>query len=210
MRSIRWEYSLTLIFVLISLILLVLLAVQAYYGQQYREQYIQELLNVKSAGFEMQELPSYHVSDYAIDDYAEIVERPLFFKGRRPVDPEDVADTEVTTATVPKELGLKLIGVIKTPENAYALFNDPRAKPDEDKFPRLKRGEKIKGWLVQEIKPDRVIMVANGDTEEILLAKPRPKAPLRLAGKRLRQAQKPKTRRKKTPPPNPFSQLLKK
>ncbi len=208
MRSIKWEYSLTLVFVVASVILLILLAVQAHYGQQYRDQYVQELLGVQSAGFEMQEMPSYHANEQAIDDYATLIERPLFFKGRRPIEPGEAEETQTRAAQgVAKDIGLNLVGIINTPNNTYALFNNPRAKPDEEKFPRYQQGEKIKGWLVQEIKHDRVIIAANGSTEEISLAKPRPKAPVRVTRKKSKAA---KARSKKKPTPNPFKQLLKK
>jgi type II secretory pathway component PulC len=207
MRSIRWEYSLTLVFVVASVILLVLIAVQAHYGQQYRNQYVQELLGVQSAGFEMQEIPSYHASEQAIDDYAVIIERPLFFKGRRPIELGEDEDSQAAVPQgVPKAIGLNLVGIINTPNNSYALFNNPRAKPGEEKFPRYRQGEKIKGWLVKEIKDDSVIITANGSTEKILLAKPRPKVPVRVARKNTRPAQA----QRKKPIPNPFKQLLKK
>ncbi len=199
MASIKWEYTLTFIFAICSVILLLLIAVQAYYAENYHQQLFYEIENVDSAGFTLQEIPGSPLSEHTIDEYNELVDRPLFFNERRPIV---VSDDETTEEAGSEQKGLEeftfsLIGIINTPDSVYALFEDPRAKPDESKFKRIKQGEDINGMILKEIKSDRVIISSGTETKEILLAK-------RRVHKAVPKRKKP---RRKT---NPFKQKAKK
>jgi len=203
MASIKWEYAIASFFGIVSVLLLVLIFVQDYYAENYRTQIFQEIENVDSAGFALEEIPDSPLSESTLEEYNELVERPLFFNERRPVVPgEDAAEEPETEKQALKEISLKLIGIIDIPDTVYALFQDPKAKPDESQFKRLKQGDDINGWTLKEIKSDRVIISSGTDTEEILLAKPRVHKP----SSRRSSSKKPK--RPKSP--NPFKRKIKK
>ncbi len=169
----KWEHMLTFLFVICSVVLLLLIAVQFYLGKNFRTQMLQNLKNVDRAEFSMQAIPSYHFDEQSIEDYVDMVERPIFFKGRRPVEPTDESSEQVNR--VNEKIDFSLIGIINTPRGEYALFLNPRAKPGEGRFSRFKKGEDMNGRMIKEIKPDRVIISSDGNDEEIPLAKPRPK-----------------------------------
>ena len=198
MASIKWEYTLTSIFAICSVIFVILIFVQTHYAENYRQQLLYETENVDSAGFTLQEIPASSFSEYTIDEYGEIVERPLFFSERRPIVPSDDAEEASAEQKVFEEITLNLIGIINTPDSAYALFQDPKAKPDENKFKRFKLGDDIDGWTLKEIKSDRVVISSETDSRDILLVKKRKHKAVR----------KPKP--KKTKRTNPFNRKSKK
>ena len=198
MKQLKWEYMLTLVFVVCSVLIFILMGLQAIYSDSSREQLLQEIDNVQSSGFSLQEVPSTQFKEHAINDFHEMVERPLFFVGRKPIVLEDADAAEETVVVEVKpaeDISMALIGIINTPAGVYALFHDPKAKSDEPKFKRLKQNQDINGWTIKEIKHDRVIISADKNTDEILLAKPR-----------VHKKVKPKRSRKT----NPFKQKIKK
>ena len=199
MKQLKWEYLLALLFVACSVLILILMIWQGSHRESYRLQILQEIDNVQSSGFTLQDVPSTQFKDHELSDYHEMLERPLFFAGRRPIVPEDSENAETVAAEVkpPEKIGMALIGIIDTPAGVYALFHNPKAKADEPKFQRLKQNQDINGWKIKEIKHDRVIISADTNADEILLAKPR-----------VHKKVKPrKSRKTKT---NPFKQKIKK
>jgi hypothetical protein len=58
MKQLKWEYTLTLIFIVCSVLIIILMLVQAHYGAAYRQQVLHEIDNVQSSGFTLQEVPN--------------------------------------------------------------------------------------------------------------------------------------------------------
>lgn len=197
MKQLKWEYTLTLIFIVCSVLIIILMLVQAHYGAAYRQQVLHEIDNVQSSGFTLQEVPNTKFKENELGDFQEMLERPLFFAGRRPIVLEEGenAETVVEEVKLAEDISMTLIGIINSPAGVYALFNNPKAKADEPKFQRLKQEQQINGWKIKEIKYDRVIIFADKNLDEILLAKPR-----------AHKKEKPKRTRKT----NPFKQKTKK
>ncbi|GAW86038.1 conserved hypothetical protein [Bathymodiolus platifrons methanotrophic gill symbiont] len=198
MKQLKWEYSVTLLFLFCSVLIIILMTWQGSHRESYRVQILQEIDNVQSSGFTLQEVPSTKFKDQAITDYHELIERPLFFTSRVPFVPEESEQDDKKPEEEVKVLeksSMPLIGIIDSPIGTYALFHNPKAKPEEPKFQRMKQGEEINGWLIKEIKHDRVIISADENVDEILLAKPR-------KHKKVKSRKKRKT--------NPFKQKIKK
>ena len=77
-------------------------------------------------------------------------------------------------------LDLKLMGMIFSPTGKTALLVDPKGK-----YKRVKEGGVVNGWVLKELKTDRVIMQQDGEIKELPLLKVKPKlaaggAPLQL------------------------------
>ncbi|GFO71385.1 hypothetical protein BJAS_P0824 [Bathymodiolus japonicus methanotrophic gill symbiont] len=200
MKQLKWEYMLALVFVVCSVLILILMLLVASYQDSYREQLLQEIDNVQSSGFSLQEVPSTQFKEHAINDFHEMVERPLFFVGRKPIVLEDTeaAEEAVVVEVKPAEdISMALIGIINTPAGVYALFHDPKAKADEPKFKRLKQNQQINGWTIKEIKHDRVMISADKNTDEILLAKPRVHKKVKPRSSRKANPFKPKIKKAK-------------
>ena len=200
MASIKWEYTLTFIFAICSTLLVLLMVVQKQYAENYQQQLLHEIENVDSAGFTLQDIPDSPLSEHTIDEYSELIERPLFFNERRPIEiSDDNGEESGAEQKVVEEVTFSLIGIINTPDSVYALFKDPKAKPDENKFKRFKQGDDIDGWTLKEINSDHVIISSGTDSQQILLTK-----------KRVHKAVPKRRKPKKTPKTNPFQRKTKK
>ena len=99
-----------------------------------------------------------------IDEYSEIVQRPLFIKDRAAA----VGARTVNEVTTIDELGhLLLVGTASSSDVQIAIIEDTKAKQME----RLKVGESYKKWDVTEISSDYVIF-QNAELEYKLFVSP--------------------------------------
>ena len=100
----------------------------------------------------------------ALQNYQEIAARPLFSPTRSPpVEVEPVVQAVV--AKEPMDYSLKLNGVSIAGKAKTALL----WHTTERKFYALERGDIVKNWKVQEIKPESVVLSQNGTNMELLL-----------------------------------------
>ena len=124
-----------------------------------------------------------------LEEFSETVARPLFLPSRRPLAPADDAPAE---AGVVRNL-FTLMGVIISTDERMALVK--RRKSGE--ILRLIEGQRVDGWLVEAIMPDRVTLSQGEATEEMVL-----KDAVRPPRKKARGADRRKGRTTK-PPPSP-------
>ncbi len=103
--------------------------------------------------------------------FSELVERPPFTQSRRP--PEVSAQPQVRQEAPRRDLKLTLIGVILQPSQQYALVQRPGKKAAL----RLAKGEKIDGWQVEGILPDRLILSQAKEVVELELKDAKIKRP---------------------------------
>jgi general secretion pathway protein N len=99
------------------------------------------------------------------DEYANVTERPLFLPDRRPPseDPEEDAPAE---EEAPADLaGFDLNAVLITPSETSAWIRDPAKK----QLVRLRAGDKLSGWSVQQILSDRILLERHGDKDTLVL-----------------------------------------
>jgi len=126
-----------------------------------------------------------------IEDYDEVLVRPLFVEGRTP--PEPSAPAEARAA--PKEEGLAkfwtLEGLVLTPEARVALVRNKRDR----KLMRITEGDAFEGWEVVEFATERILL-KKGEKTEALELKPalgvtvRPAQPKRRPRTRSQPARK--------------------
>ena len=122
------------------------------------------------------------------DTYAEISDRPLFIRSRRPLPPE-LETTEKTQAET-SQAAFILSGVILTGTQRMA-FLQPQNSP---KIARVEEGQQYEGWTVEEIHPNRVVMRRGQEVSEIVLedkARISPRRDRRSARKRVKPKQPP-------------------
>ncbi|QXP88148.1 hypothetical protein [Methylococcus capsulatus] len=120
---------------------------------------------VDKAAVDEPELAPFEFPD--LGEFEELVERPLFVEGRRP-PPEVVEEPPPPVSRTP--LDLKLMGMIFSPTGKTALLVDPKGK-----YKRVKEGGVVNGWVLKELKTDRVIMQQDGEIKELPLLKVKPK-----------------------------------
>ncbi len=118
----------------------------------------------------------------SLDDFSEIVERPLFLDTRRP--PEPTEEPPKVRPGVKRNL-FALRGVIITAADRVALIEHLRSR----ELIRASEGQIIYDWRVHSILRDRVILRQAGATEEIKLEdSPESRGPKRR--KRKKRAEK--------------------
>ena len=100
-----------------------------------------------------------------IEHYQVIIERPLFISGRRPLEPEAVSATKESVKSTLSNLQVQLIGVVIKPEGQSVLVRDKKT----NKTSYLAKGDRINGWTIDQIEPDRLLLTQLGKTEELSL-----------------------------------------
>ncbi|WP_031434576.1 hypothetical protein [Methylomarinum vadi] len=113
------------------------------------------------------ELPEIKPPAMAAEMYADMVERPLFIEGRRPVVEED---EEESVQEVDSVDDLELIGIYTDDNRLMALFSK---KGRDKKFLKKAQGEDIGNWLLQEVHADSVVLDKDGKRQTLLLRKPK-------------------------------------
>ncbi len=97
------------------------------------------------------------------DTYAEVSERPLFLRSRRPLPPELEVSDETPAET--SKAAFILSGVVLTGTQRMALIQT-QSSP---KIARVEEGQEYEGWTVEAIHPNSVVMRRGQDVSEILL-----------------------------------------
>ena len=92
----------------------------------------------------------------------EIRSRPLFWQTRRPIQSIAVAPDAGSKRAGPlKEV--KLLGVFGSGDTAGIIVLV------KDKKQRILQGESVQGWTLDEVEPNRVVLVDGGRSEELVL-----------------------------------------
>lgn len=99
-----------------------------------------------------------------IDQFREIIERPLFIEGRQPE--EDVPVVVQQTQIEP--LSLRLEGVVKSGDANVALLRDTTTNG----LMRLSPGMRYKDWQVKEVDSEQVVMLRGESEEMVILLRP--------------------------------------
>ena len=104
-----------------------------------------------------------------------MVARPLFIKGRKPVD-EPTSDT-AQNALVPVIFDWELNGVYTTVKGLSALFSRSKTKVAKDNYRKIGIGAELDGWKIVEIYHDKALLKQGAQEKELLLRKIKPKDP---------------------------------
>jgi len=104
-----------------------------------------------------------------LDRYTEIIQRPLFSQTRRPPVEEEAAAAEGESSAQPAKPAqpppFVLTGVIIAPDKREALLREAKGK----KVSRIQQGAQIRGWQLEVVSPEAVVLRRAGDTQELKL-----------------------------------------
>ncbi len=135
-----------------------------------------------------------------LDRYAEVVERPLFVRTRRPVPP--AAGPQAVVAGSEGRLGqYALSGVVITPEERFAILRGT----GDNKLHRVADGQDFQGWTVQAIQGEGVVFAREGEEQRMPLVRKTPER-FKIAAQRAallgrRSPPRPPQADQQTPPP---------
>lgn len=99
------------------------------------------------------------------EEFAEVTERPLFSRSRRPAPPEEGQPGEATAAGDATAARIALNGVLLTHSRKVALLRFD----DDPKVMHVSEGQEAGGWLITKIAADRVVVRRGQQESEILL-----------------------------------------
>ncbi len=123
----------------------------------------------KTATLENIQLPQLDFSEQTLDRNQQMVSRPLFIKGRRPI--EDAQNDEMPESSADNDEFL-LMGVYQVDDKPMALIKD---KTQQVPYLKKTEGETIAGWEIKQILPDRIVVERSGSEKIVALRKPKPK-----------------------------------
>ncbi|MDD1628680.1 MAG: hypothetical protein LUQ26_14620 [Methylococcaceae bacterium] len=117
------------------------------------------------------EMPGIELTRQSEESYEDMVTRPLFIKGRRPVD--EPSPEEAQAANVANTFDWQLNGVYTTKKGLSALFSRSTSKVRKDNYRKITAGADLDGWKLTEIQKDRAILKQGNQQKELLLRKPK-------------------------------------
>ncbi len=144
------------------------------YASYMRHRLLTSISSEKLHDYKVDELPKIKLMQQPEDSYADLVARPLFIKGRRPVDEPGSAAERAGNKS--ESFDWELTGVYGTQKNVSGLFSRSKARVAKDNFRKITVGDEIDGWKLTEINKDRVMLKQGDKEKELLLRKPKLKA----------------------------------
>jgi len=138
--------------------------------KQFSAGQLQTLLAPRAQGdFQAEELPSIANDKASAETYGEIVERPLFIEGRKPIPEANPIETAQSQDAGQID-DWALVGVYNKDKHPVALFSK---RNEAKKFMKITEDQSISGWQLKQIQADRVLLQQAGQEKTVVLRKPR-------------------------------------
>ncbi len=122
-----------------------------------------------------EEMPHIELNEQPEESYVDLVARPLFIKGRKPVD--EPSPEAIQNALVPVVFDWELNGVYTTVNGLSALFSRSKTTVAKDNYRKIGIGADLDGWKIIEIYQDKALLKQGDQEKELLLRKIKPKDP---------------------------------
>ena len=116
------------------------------------------------------EMPGIELTRQSEESYEDLVAKPLFIKGRRPVDEPSPEEAQAIKAIT---FDWQLNGVYSTKKGLSALFSRSKSKVPKDNYRKITAGADLDGWKLIEIHKDRAMLKQGDQQKELLLRKPK-------------------------------------
>jgi len=158
--------------------LLVVIAGEWLYAKSAQQQLLTSLTTVKVPDSSPDQLPSITLAEQPESSYEDLVARPLFIKGRKPVD--EPSSEQANAAAAVENFDWQLNGIYTSNKGQSVLISRAKTSQAKIKHRRITVGEELDGWKLTEIGNDKIILIQGSEQKELLLRKPKPKtAPIR-------------------------------
>ncbi len=148
-----------------------IIALEWLYASFIRHRLLTSISAEKPQDYKADELPAIELTKKPEEGYVDLVARPLFIKGRKPVDePRPEAEQ---AAEKSENFDWELTGVYGTKKTVSALFSRSKSKVAKDNHRKIILGDDLDGWKLIEINKDRAVLKQGGNEKELLLRKPK-------------------------------------
>ena len=141
----------------------------------WAEKTILTSLTSKDKKLSPDEMPHIELNEQPEESYVDLVARPLFIKGRKPID--EPSPEAIQNALVPVVFDWELNGVYTTANGLSALFSRSKTKVAKDNYRKIGIGAELDGWKIVEIYQDKALLKQGTQEKELLLRKIKPKDP---------------------------------
>lgn len=141
-----------------------------------------------------EQVPGVDLEAKTEESYVDLVARPLFIKGRKPVEESSPEKDKEQAGN--ETFDWRLDGIYTGKNGLSALLSRDKAgavspvtagavppaagstagtKDKPDKYRRVEENGDLDGWRLTQIKTDRVVFELGGENKELVLRKPKPK-----------------------------------
>lgn len=103
----------------------------------------------------------------AIERYSEFLARPLFSQTRRPYQTTDTPSGAPGTIATPSSSELELSGISLSATQRLVLIKTKR----DNAHHRVGEGEEFRGWMLEAVYPDKIVMKNGAQTQELALVR---------------------------------------
>ncbi len=155
---------------IVCAMLLLILIGELLYAKQMQNQLLSSNLSAEPNSAK-DEMPSVDLMQRSEESYADMVNKPLFIEGRKPVAEPSPEQLQANAVTI--KFDWLLNGVYTTTKGLSALFSRATIKVPKDNHRKIKPGDHLDGWKLTEIHKDKVILTLDGNRKELLLRKPK-------------------------------------
>ncbi|MEQ1560579.1 MAG: hypothetical protein ABL933_16790 [Methyloglobulus sp.] len=153
-----------------------LIACEWLYSVYAQKKLLESIQAVDGKKKSIAKLPALELAKQPEASYVELVNRPLFIQGRKPVPETATTKTPANVAT--GVFNWALNGVYTHKNSLYALFSRTNTKVAKDNFRKVTQNSEIDGWKLTEIHKDKVVVSQGDSQKELPLRKAKPKTPM--------------------------------
>ena len=157
----------------VCVMLILIITGEWFYAVQVQKQALTSTISAETTQSD-DEMPDIELTQESEESYEDLVVRPLFIKGRKPVD--EPSAEEAQTNAVANSFDWQLNGVYSTKKGLSALFSRATSKVPKDNHRKLIAGANLDGWKLTEIHKDKVILKQGSQQKDLLLRKPKLKS----------------------------------
>jgi len=157
----------------VCVMLILIITGEWFYAVQVQKQTLASTISAETTQSD-DEMPDIELTQESEESYEDLVVRPLFIKGRKPVD--EPSAEEAQTNAVANSFDWQLNGVYSTKKGLSALFSRTTSKVPKDNHRKLIAGANLDGWKLTEIHKDKVILKQGSQQKDLLLRKPKLKS----------------------------------
>ena len=153
---------------LICFILLLVFTLEWFYVTQAQQQLL-AVISTKNNPNTATLMPQFDLNQQPENSYSDLVNRPLFIEGRRPV-----ADNMTAVTSIASDMQWQLSGVYTTRKGLMALLSRSTENTVENKAHRkVIVGAEFDGWTVAGIYNDRIKLMRDNQEKDLPLRKVR-------------------------------------
>lgn len=167
------------VLVTICLVLLSLIALEWFFATQAQQQLL-SAANTPAKSSVSEEMPVINLTAHTEESYADLVNRPLFISGRKPI--VETGQQQQQTAVITGTFDWRLNGVYTTQKGLTALLTrtvpkppTPTSKASVENYKKLIVGQAIDGWAITAIHTDNILLTQGANEKKLLLRPPKTK-----------------------------------